>query len=158
MSEHRSLREALGRFVTGVTVVTAASEQGPVGLTVNSFTSVSLDPALVLFCLRRDSRVGDVFESAASFAVNILGEHQESVSKRFSGPVEERTEGVALDFGVTGAPLLADALAYLDCDLHRRIDAGDHVIIIGWVRDFEIRRAEARPLAFYGGRYAVLGR
>jgi flavin reductase (DIM6/NTAB) family NADH-FMN oxidoreductase RutF len=154
MSEN-TLRDVLGKFVTGVTVVTAGGPSGPVGITANSFTSVSLDPALVLFCLHRSSRVRETFDTSRSFAVNILAGHQEALSRRFSSPVQRRTEGVEFTRGATGAPILAQALAYLDCELHRQIDAGDHVIVLGEVKAWHIQ-STAAPLAFYGGRYREL--
>lgn len=156
MPEAHALREVLGKFVTGVTVITAAGPDGPVGITANSFTSVSLDPALVLFCVHEASRVRATFGASSSFAVNILAAHQESVSRRFAGPADLRTEGVEFRRGSSGVPLLTDALAYLDCDLHQQISAGDHVIVIGRVRDVEVQCSGMRPLTFYGGRYASL--
>jgi 3-hydroxy-9,10-secoandrosta-1,3,5(10)-triene-9,17-dione monooxygenase reductase component len=156
MSEARQLREVLGKFVTGVVVVTASGNTGPVGLTANSFTSVSLDPPLVLFCVHRSSRVRGTFEVAGAFGVNILSEHQEAVSLQFSRPRDGRAEGIAFRRGTTGVPLLADALAYLDCDLEQQIDAGDHIIMLGRVRDYKVQRAGHRPLTFYSGRYSRL--
>jgi flavin reductase (DIM6/NTAB) family NADH-FMN oxidoreductase RutF len=152
-----SLRAVLGRFVTGVTVVTAATPDGPVGITANSFTSVSLDPALVLFCIHHGSRVRTGFTGAGSFVVNILAEHQEPLSRKFAGPVEHRSEGVRFHYGRTGAPILADAMAYLDCDLYQQFDAGDHVIVLGQVRDHRVQRLGHRPLTVYRGRYGTVG-
>lgn len=156
MAESQSLREVLGKFVTGVTVITAFGHEGAVGVTVNSFTSVSLDPALVLFCLKRTSGVRPDFGVARSFAVNILSEHQESVSRRFSRSADKHIEGIAFRSGRTGAPLLSDVLAYLDCDLEQQLDVGDHVIVIGRVRDFKVQTVGVRPLTFYSGRYPSL--
>src|SRR5947207_10192254 len=156
MSEAHLLRDVLGRFVTGVTVVTASGTEGPVGITANSFTSVSLDPALVLFCIHQASRVRATFAVARFFAINILRADQESLSRRFSGPADKRVGGIAFRRGVTGAPLLDDALAYLECSVHRQIDAGDHVIVIGQVCDFKVQETGVQPLAFYRGRYASL--
>jgi 3-hydroxy-9,10-secoandrosta-1,3,5(10)-triene-9,17-dione monooxygenase reductase component len=156
MRESHSLRDVLGRFVTGVTVVTASGPGGPVGITANSFTSVSLDPALVLFCVHRDSRVRAILKTSRSFAVNILTRHQESLSRQFSRSSDRRGEDTDFRFSETGTPLLADALAYLDCEVYRHLDAGDHVIVIGRVREYEIQSAAEGPLAFYGGRYTNL--
>ncbi|HEY0496721.1 MAG TPA: flavin reductase family protein [Kutzneria sp.] len=156
MTESDALRQVLATFLTGVTVVTTSGPDGPVGVTVNSFTSVSLDPALVLVCLKRSSGVRADFAEAKCFAVNILSEHQRSESRRFSRSAGKRLDDVPYRHGDTGAPLLTDALAYLDCELHEQIDAGDHVIVLGRVRDFGGPRPDVRPLVFYGGRYSSL--
>lgn len=156
MSDTRSLRDVLGQFVTGVVVVTASGPLGPVGLTANSFTSVSLDPPLVLFCVHRSSRVRQVFDSAGAFGVNILSEQQESVSRQFARPSDERAHGLSFHHRGTGVPLLTDALAYLECEVEQQIDAGDHVIVLGRVRDHKVQRAGHRPLTFFSGRYAKL--
>ncbi|WP_019548494.1 flavin reductase family protein [Streptomyces sulphureus] len=156
MADTRCLRDVLGRFVTGVVAVTAAGPDGPVGLTANSFTSVSLNPPLVLFCVHRSSRVRQAFAQAGAFGVNILDESQEAVSRQFSRPAEERAGGLTFHRGQTGAPLLTDALAYLDCELEEQIEAGDHIIVLGRVRDHEVQWEGRRPLAFFSGRYTRL--
>lgn len=153
MIESQALRQVLATFLTGVTVVTANGPDGAVGVTVNSFASVSLDPALVLVLLKRSSGVRADFTGARCFAVNILSEHQESVSRRFSRSADKFLDEVPYRYGDTGAPLLTEALAYVDCELYEQIDAGDHVIVIGRVRDFKVQRDDARPLVFYGGRF-----
>jgi flavin reductase (DIM6/NTAB) family NADH-FMN oxidoreductase RutF len=151
------LREVLGRFVTGVVVVTSSDPDGPVGITANSFTSVSLDPPLVLFCVHVSSRARKSFESSRSFAVNILSQRHESLSRHFAGRADRRPGDVDFRCGVTGSPVLADALAYLECDVHRLVEAGDHTIVIGKVREYSVQSPDDRPLAFYGGRYVDLG-
>lgn len=151
-----TLRAVLGLFTTGVTVVTATGPDGPIGVTANSFASVSLDPALVLFCIHRASRIRPALTDDGPFAINILAAHQEPLSRRFAGPVERRTEGVRFHHGVTGAPVLTDATAYLDCDLYRQFDAGDHVVVIGRVRDHGVQHPGHRPLTFYRGRYGTV--
>lgn len=156
MSENAALRKVLGRFVTGVTVVTAVGASGPVGVTVNSFTAVSLDPALILFCLKASSDICSDFDTVSSFAVNILSERQEEISRRFARSARRWIEGIACKSVSTGAPVLTEALAYLDCDLEDRIEVGDHVIMLGRVRDFGAQRSELRPLTFYAGRYPSL--
>ncbi|WP_261566387.1 flavin reductase family protein [Frankia gtarii] len=156
MIESHPLRQVLAKFLTGVTVVTTNGPDGAVGVTVNSFASVSLDPALVLVCLKQTSGVGVEFAEAKCFAVNILSEHQELVSRKLSRSTEKFLDEVSYRHGDTGAPLLTEALAYVDCELYERIDAGDHVIVIGRVRDFKVQRDDARPLVFYGGRYLNL--
>jgi 3-hydroxy-9,10-secoandrosta-1,3,5(10)-triene-9,17-dione monooxygenase reductase component len=156
VADSRLLRKVLGKFVTGVVVVTASGPEGPVGITANSFTSVSLDPPLVLFCLHASSRMRRSLVLDGSFAVNILSRHHESLSRHFSGPVDRRADGIDFRRGVTGSPLLAEALAYLECDLCRLIEAGDHIIVIGKVQDCSARSSGDLPLAFYGGRYVDL--
>lgn len=149
-------RAVLGRYATGVTVVTTRAPDGePIGLTVNSFTSVSLDPPLVLFCLDRSAGSLPAFEAAAGFAVNILGAGQEAVSNRFADPLAARfTNGGIADWS-TGAPVLSDALAALDCALHARHDGGDHVILVGRVLQLAVL-TDGEPLVYWRGAYRTL--
>jgi flavin reductase (DIM6/NTAB) family NADH-FMN oxidoreductase RutF len=148
----RELRRTLGQFVTGVTIVTVRDERGlPRGLTANSFTSVSLDPPLILVCIASRAPSRQAFDAAPGFAVNILGEAQRDVSARFASPVSDKFAGLSWRPGASGAPLLERSLAYLDCRTHRRIEAGDHVILIGEVTSFD--RNEQSPLAFCRGAY-----
>lgn len=152
------LRRVLGRFATGVTVVTAAVPDGAVGITVNSFTSVSLDPPMVLFCLASTSRARAVFRRGAHFAVNILSEDQEDVSRCFAARESggnERFATVEVRVGVTGAPLLAECVAHLECEVVDEVEAGDHLIVIGRVIDLDIGR-DHPPLVFFASRYARL--
>ena len=153
----RRFRNAMGQFVTGVTLVTARAERGEsIGVTVNSFTSVSLDPPLVLFCLGRDARTLPIILAARSFAVNVLGHEHRSVAERFA--VDPWSWG-GLDTvsWVTGAPILRDAPAALDCQLHATHDGGDHVILIGRVVRLEVAE-DAQPLGYYRGRYIAIDR
>ena len=134
----RALRDAFGAFLTGVTVVTAVNEAGePLGFTANSFTSVSLDPPLLLVCLAKTSRNYDALTGARGFAVNILSEDQKAVSNTFSRPVEDRFAAVDWQPGPFGSPVFDDVAAWFDCALHQLVDAGDHVILIGRVEAFE---------------------
>ncbi|WIM93594.1 flavin reductase family protein [Actinoplanes oblitus] len=149
---HRNLRDALGKFPTGVAVVTTVHDGLAVGLTINSFTSVSLVPPLVLWCLRRDSRCHAAFATTPRFAVNVLAAGQRELAERFAGP-GDRFRGTASRPGPEGLPLLADVAAYLVCRTHRLIPAGDHVILIG-----EVLRHGMRPepsLLFTAGRYGA---
>ena len=136
--EARALRDAFGSFLTGVTVVTAHNADGaPIGFTANSFTSVSLDPPLLLVCLAKSSRNHVVLTEAKGFGVNILAEDQKDVSNTFARPVEDRFAAVSWKKGPFGSPVFADVAAWFDCSMHELVDAGDHVILIGRVEGFE---------------------
>lgn len=134
----RALRDAFGSFLTGVTVVTTHNAAGaPIGFTANSFTSVSLDPPLLLVCLAKTSRNYAVLTEARGFGVNILSEGQKEVSNTFARPVEDRFAAVEWKKGPFGAPVFADVAAWFDCSMHELVDAGDHVILIGRIEGFE---------------------
>ena len=149
----RRLRDAFGCYATGVTVVTALGEDGrPVGLTANSFTSVSLDPPLVLFCLDRRSTSLAVFERADRFAVNVLHAGQEAVSARFSRRDPDRFADVPWVLGAAGVPLLGDVAAAFECRREQVLDGGDHRIFIGRVETVACE-GSYDPLVFYQGRY-----
>jgi 3-hydroxy-9,10-secoandrosta-1,3,5(10)-triene-9,17-dione monooxygenase reductase component len=145
-------RTVLGHFATGVTVVTADDSEGPVGMACNSFTSVSLDPPLVLFCAAKNSTTWPRIQNAHHFAVNVLGEDDEALCRVFATKDADRFEGVTHHRGVTGAPILADALAYIDCETEAEHDAGDHVIVVGRVVELGYA-SEGKPLLFYRGGY-----
>lgn len=149
-------RDALGHFATGITVITAMDDEGPVGLAANSFTSVSLDPPLVLFCPSKTSLTWERIERAGSFAVNILDDSQESVCRVFATPGEDRFARVAWHLSPNGSPLLDDVHAFLDCVIHEVHDGGDHWIVVGRVIDLGID-ANAGPLLYYRGEYGRLG-
>ncbi len=143
----RELRNALGAFMTGVTVVTTLDGDGnPRGLTANSFTSVSLDPPLVLFCIAKNAFSCPLFAGAARFAINILTEEQRDVSSTFASKIEDRFATVDWRPGQTGSPVLTGAAAWLDCRMHDQVDAGDHLILIGRVVAFDY--SSANPLGF----------
>lgn len=149
-------RAVLGRYATGVTVVTTrGADNRPAGLTVNSFSSVSLDPPLVLFCLDRAAGSGPAFAAADFFAVNILAAGQAPVSARFADPVATRFVDDGVTTWETGAPILSEALAALDCRVHARHDGGDHVILVGRVLRAEIMR-DGPPLLYWCGDYRGL--
>ena len=150
------LRRALGTFTTGVTVVTSTDGNGaPRGFTANSFTSVSLDPPLVLVCLAKAAASCPVFQSARAFAVNILSESQKAVSAAFSSRTEDRFASVDWTARTTGCPIFEDVAAWLDCRMHEVIDAGDHLILIGRVVDFD--HAASSPLGYCRGAYVSFG-
>lgn len=134
----RALRDAFGAFLTGVTVVTTHNAEGaPIGFTANSFTSVSLDPPLLLVCLAKTSRNYATLTEAKGFGVNILAEGQKDVSNTFARPVEDRFAAIQWKKGPFGSPVFADVAAWFDCAMHELVDAGDHVILIGRVEGFE---------------------
>ena len=146
----------MGAFPTGVSVVTAVGTDGePVGLTVNSLTSVSLDPLLVLVCIDHGaSSHGPIIESGA-FCVNLLAEADQAVSNRFAvGEPEERFVGLPWHAGPTGSPVLDHALAWFDCRVHQTHVAGDHTIVVG--RVLACHERPAQPLVYHRGRYARL--
>lgn len=145
-------RRALGQFATGVTIVTAIADGEPVGLAANSFTSVSLDPPLVLFAVARSSGTWPRIEAARRFAVNILGEHQEEISRVFASKGADRFAAVDWHRGVGGSPVLHDTLAYLDCEFWAEYDGGDHIIVVGRVLDLGVTH-EGGPLLYFRGRY-----
>ncbi|WP_293573287.1 flavin reductase [Phaeobacter sp.] len=134
----RELRNAFGSFMTGVTVVTAVGEEdAPIGFTANSFTSVSLDPPLVLVCLANTSRNYEALTAAKGFAVNVLAENQVELSNTFARPVDDRFANTDWSFGPFGSPVFAGVSAWFDCSMFKTVDAGDHVILIGRVEAFD---------------------
>jgi flavin reductase (DIM6/NTAB) family NADH-FMN oxidoreductase RutF len=155
-----AFRKAMGSFPTGVTVVTVASDGGKMhGLTVNSFSSVSLDPMLVLVCLDQASRSLGLIERAGAFAVNVLSAGQQDISRWFAnqhrpaGPT--MFHGVAFEPGVTGCPVLAGTTAAFDCRLRQSHRAGDHLIVLGEVIALA-HRPWLAPLIFHAGTYKSL--
>jgi 3-hydroxy-9,10-secoandrosta-1,3,5(10)-triene-9,17-dione monooxygenase reductase component len=145
-------RTVLGHFATGVTIVTALDGDEPVGMACNSFTSVSLDPPLVLWCAAKSSATWPRMQGAQNFAVNVLDEDGEAMSRVFATKGVDRFEAVTHHRGATGAPILADALAYIDCVTEAEHDAGDHVIVVGRVVELGYA-TEGKPLLFYRGGY-----
>jgi len=148
-------RRACAQFATGITVVTVADEAGrPHGLTVNSFTSVSLNPPLVLVSIDlRNAKLGH-FLSSGHFGVNILAEHQEDISRRFSQPSENRFDGIEWHTGPAGSPLLDGVLARIECTLVRSFDAGDHTVLLGEATHGAFR--EGNPLVYFNSAYRNL--
>lgn len=150
----RALRDAFGAFMTGVTVVTSHDGDGqPIGFTANSFSSVSLDPPLVLVCMANSSRNYDALTQAAGFAVNVLAADQKEISNTFARPAEDRFATVDWQLGPNGAPILAGVSAWFDCTMFKTVEAGDHVILIGEVKGFEA--ATAPGLGYARGAYVT---
>ncbi|MCW4467219.1 flavin reductase family protein [Glutamicibacter sp. MNS18] len=151
----RELRNALGSFATGVAVITTLAADGtPVGVTANSFASVSLDPPMILWMPGRHLRSLDHFRSAGRFAVSVLAKDQAPLSRRFSTPGEEKFQGLSVAQGLGGIPLIEDALATFEASTATLHEAGDHCIILGNVERFSYRAGE--PLVFHGGAYCDL--
>lgn len=152
----RELRKALGCFLTGVTVVTSFDRAGsPRGFTANSFTSVSLDPPLVLVCIAYTAGSYDVFENATHYAVNILSDSQRVVSGVFAARAADKFAGLVWRPGPAGSPILPDTVAWLDCVVHERVPAGDHLILLGRVVGFE--HTPHTPLGYCRGNYLSFG-
>jgi flavin reductase (DIM6/NTAB) family NADH-FMN oxidoreductase RutF len=146
-------RAALGMFATGVTIVTARSPDGaPVGLTANSFNSVSLVPPLVLWSLARSAGSMPAFERGSHYAVNILAAEQHGLAERFASKTPDRFADVAFSEGAGGAPVIEGAVAVFECFNRSRYEEGDHVIFVGEVERCSLREG-ATPLIFHGGRY-----
>ncbi|MGB0847509.1 MAG: flavin reductase family protein [Thiolinea sp.] len=154
--DSRALRSAFGTFMTGVTVVTTLDEQGqPVGFTANSYTSVSLDPPLLLVCPAKSMNLYEVFNNCGHFAVNILAESQQTVSNTFATATDDRFQNLAWQPDAAGCPLLPDVAASFSCLVHNRVDAGDHMILIGEVQDFQV--SGAMGLGYGNNGYFSLG-
>jgi flavin reductase (DIM6/NTAB) family NADH-FMN oxidoreductase RutF len=154
----RDFRRALGTFPTGVAVVTTRAANGAfVGLTINSFSSLSLEPPLVLWSLQLASPSLGAFDRAQYYAVNILAEDQVDLSRRFASQVANRFQDLEVHAGLEGLPLIAGCAARLECRAAARHNGGDHVLFIGHVERFAYDR-QKRPLVFYAGRYHSAGR
>ncbi|MDB4915926.1 MAG: flavin reductase domain protein FMN-binding protein [Gemmatimonadetes bacterium] len=153
-----SFRSVLGRFSSGITVITALDADGQdVGMTVSAFCSVSLRPPLVQACVDRAASMFDALQVADRFGVNILAAEQEALSRRFADiDATRRFEGLGYARGESGVVLLDDALAHVECRVVNRVDAGDHMMFIGEVERASAR--DARPLLYYRGGYAQLER
>jgi len=152
----KTFRDICGSFATGVTVVTGRLDDGsPIGVTVNSFSSVSLDPPLVLFCLDKKALSFDAFSMVKYFAFNILSEEQKEYSNKFSTQSPNKFEGVDYSESTNGVPLLKDCLGLVECQMHAVHEGGDHQIIVGKVINITAGEAE-RPLIYYQSKYRSL--
>jgi flavin reductase (DIM6/NTAB) family NADH-FMN oxidoreductase RutF len=153
----RRFRDAIGRFATGVTVVTWDDGEHIRGKTANAVSSLSLDPMLLLVCVDQKGTAHEQLKAARAFAVNILAQDQLEVSTAFARRGVEDMGEVPYSTRQTGAPIIDGALAWVECEIAERLEGGDHTIYIGRVLDLEIARPDASPLLFYGGRYRALG-
>ncbi len=151
----QDLRQILGKFLTGVTVVTTLDQHDvPVGFTANSFTSVSLDPPLVLVCIAQSAGLASVFRRANAFAINILSTEQEAISNNFARKDEDRFADIDWKAKQTGSPIIKGSAAWLDCNMHEKIVAGDHIILIGRIIGAE--KSTRHPLGYYQGQYCAI--
>jgi 4-hydroxyphenylacetate 3-hydroxylase, reductase component len=157
MTDTSVFRQCLAKFATGVTVVTCCDADGhPCGITANSFSSVSLEPPLVLWSIAKVSNSLEAYLDAGYFAFNVLAAHQQELASHFSRSDHTLFEVVDYSFSADGAPLLADTLAVFECRTHEIHDCGDHYIIIGEVTDFRFDALD--PLLFFDGGYrGILG-
>lgn len=154
--DSRTLRDALGCFATGVTVVTCLDHAGrPAGLTVNSFTSVSLDPPLILVCVHKMAAAAEPLVGASHFAINVLQREQQPASMTFSARVEDRFGSTPWSVGEAGAPILKDSLGVFECERFAVYDGGDHHILVGRVAKASFD-AGLDPLLYFRGRYRRL--
>lgn len=148
-------RRACGRFATGVTIASVLDGQGvPHGLTVSSFTSVSLRPPLILICLGHEVTVIDIFRAARYFGISVLAENQREISERFARKGQDRFNGLEWHRGQTGVPLLGGVLASIECVVDQRFTAGDHDIFVGEMVNAQV--AEGEPLIHFSSRYRAL--
>jgi 3-hydroxy-9,10-secoandrosta-1,3,5(10)-triene-9,17-dione monooxygenase reductase component len=149
-------RRVIGSFATGVAVVTTEVDEALFGMTINSLTSVSLDPLLVLVCLVKGSRTGQAIQQRGRFAINLLADHQEDISRRFvSKDFQHRFQDGDTDPCEHGVPLLKERLAHVVCDVHSIQTMGDHDVIYGQVVDCDA--ADGKPLVYWKGSYAQIG-
>lgn len=150
-----TFRASLARFASGVTIVTARGQDGQdYGMTVSAFSSLSLNPPMILVCIDNGASVAPVLEHCEHFAVNILAEGQEALSRQFAERERDRFDGVTITRGETGVALLGGTLASLECSVVARHPAGDHTILVAEVRGAELR--EGNPLLYYRGAYRQL--
>lgn len=158
MVDADTFRNVMGQFATGVTVVTVDAD-GPHGMTVNSFASVSLDPPLVLFNADKETTTHDLVDEAGHYAVNILSKEQKWISDRFAGEhhdMEDPFEDVPTTTATTGAPIIEGSLAYIDCTLSESYPGGDHTIYLGEIEELSLEDATAKPLTFFRGQYGSI--
>ncbi len=145
----REFRNAMGRFVTGVTIITAEDDTGINGMTANAFMSISLDPKLIAVSIDNKANMLNRVKSAQKFAVSILSDKQQDISMHFA---KQLLKEEPIEFGeMSGVPIIDGALANVVCDVHKEIELGDHTVFIGAVQDYKVEAG--RPLTFYSGQY-----
>jgi len=151
-----TFREVLGKFATGVTIVTLTNREGSHGLTVNAFSSVSLEPPLVLICIQKNGTSHSALAETNHFVVNILSADQRELADRFADSnlsSAERFRGIRYQLSAIGIPILGDTLGHLECKIVNEINAGDHTIFLGRADHAEVHDGNLAPLLFYGSRY-----
>lgn len=153
VQDARQFRDALGQFCTGVVIATGCVDGEPAGFAAQSFSSVSLDPPLVLLCPGKTSTSWPKLRESGSFCINILAADQKPVCDVFAQSGIDKFATLAWHPGATGSPVLDGVLGYVDCDLEAEYDAGDHTVVLGRVRDFSILDAQGSPLLFFRGAF-----
>lgn len=152
----KQLRSAFGQFMTGVTIVTVMGEdETPIGITANSFTSVSLEPPMVLVCVDKKINSYPAFRNATHYAVHILSHDQAELSTKFASRGVDKFGGLNWSQGVGGVPVLPEYMALFECSLAHAYDAGDHTILVGQVERFAVPGADRQPLGFFRGKYTT---
>lgn len=155
--ESRDFRDALGNFATGICIITANPEgYEPFGMTVNSFAAVSLDPALVLWSIQKDSECFAAFEKASRYGVNILASDQQALSNQYAKKGDHALRAGDYRQGRSGCVVLNDSMVSFECHIEARIDGGDHIILLGRVEEMSNHPAKDKPLVFFGGKYREL--
>ena len=149
----RTFRDVLGLFASGVTVVTSVSDGAPVGMTCQSFTSVSLEPPLVMFCPAKTSRAWPMMQRAGFFCVNFLAADQAGISQAMATKGTDKYDGIEWRPATTGAPLLDGVVGFVDCTVHSVHEAGDHYVVLGRVRELGFGDPGRKPLLYYRGSY-----
>jgi flavin reductase (DIM6/NTAB) family NADH-FMN oxidoreductase RutF len=154
-----SFKQIMRRWAATVNVITTRSDDMIYGLTATAFSSLSAEPPLVFVCVNRKGRTHPLIENSGIFCVNFLSPDMKHVSDRFAGriPDEERFKDLAFRSEATGAPVLNDAVAFLDCTVHEMFAAGDHTIFVGLVQAGDVQKPDAAPLLYFNGKYRALG-
>jgi len=157
--EQQLFRHVMGHFVTGVTVITTIVDDKPIGMTAQSFVSLSLNPPLVMFCPTRDSYTWEQIEAQGKLCINVLSRKQEEVSRRFAAKTGERFDGISwAPAPVTGSPLLESVHAWIDCEIEDVHPGGDHLIVVCRVLALAAQDDSGEPLLFYLGKYGEVSR
>jgi flavin reductase (DIM6/NTAB) family NADH-FMN oxidoreductase RutF len=151
--DQRVFRDTMGQFCTGVVIATGCREGQPAGFAAQSFSSVSLEPPLVVLCPAKTSTSWPKLRDSGSFCINILSEDQKAVCDVFAQSGVDKFASLDWSPGLTGSPVLADVIAYVDCELHAEHDAGDHTLAVGLVREVSIVNPDKAPLLFFRGGY-----
>jgi len=153
--EARVFRDTLGHFCSGVVIATGQLDGVPAGFAAQSFTSLSLDPPLVALCPGKSSSSWPKLREAGHFCINVLGADQQAICRQFAESGADKFAGIDWRPGISGAPILAGVLAYIDCRLEHEHDGGDHTLAIGRVLDLAVLTPEPRPLLFFRGGYGT---
>jgi len=152
-------KQVMRRWASTVNIVTTKTDELIYGLTVTAFSSLAADPPMVFVCVNRHTRTHPLIEKSGIFCVNFLSESMSHISNRFAGrlPDEERFKDLAYHTEATGAPVLDDAVAFLDCTVAEMLNAGDHTIYVGQVQSGRVQHVDANPLLYFNGKYQMLG-